>query len=166
LGTSVFATLVKKGSQMNEFDDVTVKPEGATLARRNLLVLMSGAAALGFFNIIGNGRKEYNVPQIDLNAAKELIEQGATVIDVRGSEVFNEAHLPTAVLVPLEVLRESIPLWLAALKAQPVVVYCGDGSTHGPEATQLLVNAGFAHPVNLTAGMSGWKAAGFKVATA
>jgi rhodanese-related sulfurtransferase len=151
---------------MNEFDEATFDPGNGSLVRRDWLVLISGAAALGLFNIIGSGRKEYNVPQIDLSAAKELIEQGATVIDVRGSEVFNAAHLPTAVLVPLEVLRESIPLWLTALKALPVLVYCGDGSTHGPEATQLLVNAGFAHPVNLTAGMSGWKAAGFKVATA
>jgi rhodanese-related sulfurtransferase len=151
---------------MNEFDEAAFDPGNGSLVRRDWLVLMSSAAALGFFNIIGNGRKEYNVPQIDLSSAKELINQGATVIDVRGSEVFNAAHLPTAVLVPLEVLRESIPLWLTALEALPVLVYCGDGSTHGPEATQLLVNAGFAHPVNLTAGMSGWKAAGFKVATA
>jgi rhodanese-related sulfurtransferase len=151
---------------MNEINEVSASSGSASMARRNWLVVISGAAALGFYNIIGSGRKEYNVPQVDLAAAKELIAQGATVIDVRGSEVFNKAHIPMAVLVPLSVIRESVPVWLTAIKAQPVVVYCGDGSTHGPEATQLLVDAGFAHPVNLTAGMSGWKAAGYDVASA
>jgi rhodanese-related sulfurtransferase len=151
---------------MNEYDKASASEVGASVARRGLLALISGASVLGLFSLIGSGRKEYNVPQIDLAAAQELIEQGATVIDVRGSEVFNKAHIPMAVLVPLSVLRESVPAWLAAIKAQPVVVYCGDGSTHGPEATQLLVNAGFAHPVNLTAGISGWKAAGYNIASA
>jgi rhodanese-related sulfurtransferase len=156
----------KKGSEMGEIELVTANPVSASQGRRSWLMMMYGVTALGVFSLMASGRKEYNVPQIDLVAAKELIEHGATVIDVRGTESFNEAHIPMAVLVPLEVLKESIPLWLTALKAIPIVVYCGDGSTHGPAATQLLVDAGFAHPVNLTAGMNGWKAAGYKVQTA
>ena len=163
---SIPATLVKKGNIMGDFELATPNPANASISRRNWMMLMYGATALGFYKLMFSGPKEYNVPQIDLASAKELIDKGATVIDVRGSEAFNDAHIPLAVLVPLSVLRESVPLWLTAMKAQPVVVYCGDGSTHGPEATQLLVDAGFAQPVNLTAGMSGWKAAGYKVATA
>jgi rhodanese-related sulfurtransferase len=163
---SIQITLVEKGNEMDQFDEATVKPTNTDIGRRGLFVLICSASMLGGLSLLARGPKQYDVPQIALTAAKELIDQGATVIDVRGSSSYNEAHLPTAALLPLEVMRESIPLWLTALKANPVVVYCGDGSTRGPEATQLLVNAGFAKPVNLTEGMRGWKNAGYKVETA
>jgi rhodanese-related sulfurtransferase len=44
-----------------------------------------------------------------------------------------------------------------------VVIYCGDGSTSGPEATAMLNKAGFTRAVNLNPGFEGWRAAGMPV---
>jgi len=41
-----------------------------------------------------------------------------------------------------------------------VIVYCGDGSTRGPEAAHLLAQAGFTQAANLRPGFSGWRDAG------
>jgi rhodanese-related sulfurtransferase len=139
------------------------------VTHQNRRAWLTAALCLGGFfglRMVAGPQPEIRVPQIDLEAAKELIDQGAKVIDVRGQEPYAEAHLPMAVMVPLEVLRTSIPAWLAVLKDAPVVVYCGNGSTLGPKATKVLVDAGFSKAVNLTSGLSGWRNAGYPVISA
>jgi rhodanese-related sulfurtransferase len=99
------------------------------------------------------------VNHVSIAQAVALIEQGAVVIDVRQSPT---AHLPGALLIPLEVLAAHLPK-LEAAKAQSIVVYCGNGTTLGPRAAHLLTEAGFAHVVNLEPGFEGWRAAGLPV---
>jgi rhodanese-related sulfurtransferase len=70
--------------------------------------------------------------------------------------------LPGALLIPLEVLSARLGS-LEAAKAKTIVVYCGNGSYRGPEAVQLLTNAGFTNVVNLAPGFSGWRDAGLPV---
>ena len=43
------------------------------------------------------------------------------------------------------------------------MVYCGDGTTLGPEGTHILNKAGFAGAVNLKPGIQGWAAAGLPI---
>ncbi len=131
----------------------------ATSQNRNFLpiiVLCGFIALFGFFM----GSKTYNVPQADLAQAQAMIDAGATVVDVRGKGAYEEQHLAGAISAPLSTLRTGIPDDLAAAKDKPVVVYCGDGVTTGPEATHLLLQAGFKTTVNMTPGFSGWKRAG------
>jgi rhodanese-related sulfurtransferase len=93
------------------------------------------------------------VNAVSIPEAVALIESGALVIDVRQSPT---AHLPGALLIPLEVLAAHLPK-LEAAKAQSIVVYCGYGTTRGPRAAQILADAGFTHVVNLAAGFESWR---------
>ena len=65
-------------------------------------------------------------------------------------------------LIPLEVLAAHLSK-LEAAKTQSIVVYCGNGTTLGPRAAQILTEAGFSHVVNLEPGFEGWRAAGLPV---
>lgn len=107
---------------------------------------------------------EFNVTNVSVSDANALVDSGAVVVDVRGKEAFDTRHIPGALNIPVDVLRTSIPATLAASKDAPVVVYCGDGSTLGPEGTSLLNKAGFSKAVNVRNGIQGWADAGLKVA--
>lgn len=134
-------------------------------SRRGFTTALLGGLSLMWL-VTGKSRTEtpaFDVPQLNLQKAKELIDAGAVVLDVRGDSQFEHRHIPVAVLVPLEVLRTSIPTWLSELKAKQIVVYSGDGVRHGPEATHILQQAGFAGAANLTVGIEGWDSAGLPV---
>jgi rhodanese-related sulfurtransferase len=132
-----------------------------SLNRNNLVAIT--IAAIAFAWLQGNRQSTMHhpiVPEIEVLQAKALIDAGALVIDVRGAEQFAVRHLPGAVLVPLAILRAGIPPVVIAAKDKPVVVYCNKGFVSGPEATQLLQQAGFSKVVNLHSGIEGWAAAG------
>lgn len=82
-----------------------------------------------------------------------LVDAGALVIDVRGSA---STYLPGALLIPLEVLAARVPT-LEVAKTQQIVVYCGNGTRRGPQAVQILTDAGFSHVVNMKPGIEGWR---------
>jgi rhodanese-related sulfurtransferase len=88
--------------------------------------------------------------------ATQLIDSGALVVDVRGQEAYAHRHIPGAVLMPLEDLQAAIAK-LTIARDHPIVVYCGDGVSHGPEGTAILNQAGFANAVNLKGGIDGWQ---------
>ena len=101
---------------------------------------------------------------VSVPEAIALVDSGAVVIDVRERSVSAAAHLPGAMLVPLETLSAQMPqIEAAARKDSAVVVYCGSGSSRGPEAARKLRDAGYTRTVNLAAGAEGWRAAGMPV---
>jgi rhodanese-related sulfurtransferase len=105
------------------------------------------------------GPRSVSVPE-----AIALIDGGAVLIDVRERSVSAAAHLPGAMLVPLETLSAQMPqIEAVARKDSALVVYCGNGSTRGPEAARKLRDAGYTRTVNLAAGAEGWRAAGMPV---
>lgn len=131
--------------------------------RRNLWVMV--LAGLGLIWVLQQQgqRHDYQVPEVGIAEAKALMDAGALVIDVRGAEQFAYRHIPGAILVPLTVLRNTVPVELASAKDKPVVIYCNEGLLHGPEGTHLLRQAGFTNVVNLKPGIEGWAAAGMAV---
>ncbi|ABZ74940.1 Rhodanese domain protein [Shewanella halifaxensis HAW-EB4] len=58
----------------------------------------------------------------------QLIEEGATVIDVRSPQEFASGHLPQAINVPLDNLNK-LDTWLHKVenRQQVFVLYCGAG---------------------------------------
>ena len=62
--------------------------------------------------------------------ARDWLKQGAKVIDVRSNAEFHERHLPGAVNVPLDRLREEIPR-LAPNKDLPLLLHCLSGGRSG-----------------------------------
>lgn len=130
----------------------------ARLDLRSAFALLALAGAIWF---AGPGSRP-DVPEVSLEEARALMDAGAVVIDVRDRAASGSAHLPGALLIPLEVLSAHLA-GLEAAKAKTIVVYCGNGSYRGPEAVQLLANAGFTNVVNLAPGFSGWRDAGLPV---
>ena len=87
---------------------------------------------LGFLsNLFSNKNKH--------EAIKQLMQQGAVVIDVRTSSEFSQGHIPGAKNIPLQVLNGKI----ASLKkdGKPIITCCASGMRSG-SATSLLKSNG------------------------
>jgi len=142
-----------KGAAMTESEPFRPQRQLAALAF-SLLVGLSFISTLAWnLNLWGSQpvAREVSVPE-----AKAMLEAGAIAIDVREQAVAANSHLPGALLIPLEVLAANLSR-LEAYKAYPLIVYCGDGSSSGPEAAALLTRAGFSKVVNLRYGIEGWR---------
>ncbi|MCC7383424.1 MAG: rhodanese-like domain-containing protein [Deltaproteobacteria bacterium] len=84
--------------------------------------------------------------------ARQLVEGGARLLDVRTPAEFASGHLPGALNVPVAELQRRISE--VGAKDRPVVVYCRSGS-RSRWATSLLKEAGFQAVHDLGA-MSRW----------
>lgn len=126
--------------------------------------LILGVLIIAWVFFAAQLQKRPNVPEISIGDAVTAIERGATVIDVRERHAYEKGHIPGAISIPLDELRMRAAEFAAA-RNKEYIIYCGNGSTLGPEGTQVLTKAGHASTRNLPSGLSGWKAAGQPVAT-
>jgi len=104
-------------------------------------------------------KQAFNVRHVSVLEAKDLIDKGALVLDVRYQAVGTAIRIADAMVMPIDKLQERMGE-IADAKTRPIIVYCGNGSTLGPEAAEMLAQAGFTEVVNLREGLEGWKAAG------
>lgn len=81
----------------------------------------------------------------DTAIAKQKIEQGALVIDVRTPEEYASGHFKGATNIPLADLPARIPE--IGDKQKPIVVYCASG-LRSARASRILVKAGFRDVTN------------------
>ena len=136
--------------------------------RKHALGVFVVFAFLVWLSNVGSGtapiEHRYDIKEVSAADAKGLIENGALVVDVRDKEAFDLRHIAGAILIPLDELRARIPAILEGAKAKTIVIYCGDGVTHGPEGTESLNKAGYPNAVNLKPGFEGWEKAGYAVA--
>jgi len=79
--------------------------------------------------------------------ARDWLNRGARVIDVRSEREFQEAHLPGAVNIPLNRLRDEIAR-LAPSKEQPLLLHCLSGGRSGMGAA-MLKKMGYRNAFNL-----------------
>lgn len=84
------------------------------------------------------------------------------VLDVRRPEEYGQTHIPGAVLIPLDKLREEARGKLGN-SATPILVYCAVGG-RSLEAVKILSKMGFKNVVNLRGGIMAWKKEGYPVA--
>ena len=127
-------------------------------ARQYVFLLLIGSIVAFTW---GNSRRP-DVREVTVPEARALVDGGALVIDVRDRDRSTGSHLPGALLIPLDLLAANLPK-LEAYKDKPVVVYCGDGTNLGPNATHLLNKSGYSQAVNLKEGIEGWRKAGLPV---
>ena len=59
-----------------------------------------------------------------VSEVKQLVEQGAQLVDVLGEDEFEHDHLPGSINIPLKQLDASTAARLD--RDRPVVVYCND----------------------------------------
>ncbi|RAL22273.1 rhodanese-like domain-containing protein [Lujinxingia litoralis] len=77
---------------------------------------------------------------IDPQEARQLVEEGALLLDVRTPAEFNERHIPGALNIPLQELQArqgELPE-----QARPIVVYCRSGN-RSSQARNYLRSQGF-----------------------
>jgi thioredoxin 1 len=98
--------------------------------------------------------------EVDIPTFAAAFAAGATVLDVRNPDEYEEKHVPGAVLIPLGELSGrtgEIPA------GDPLYVICAAGG-RSLTATHALVDAGYA-AVSVAGGTNGWAAAGNPVVT-
>lgn len=80
--------------------------------------------------------------KITAEEAKTMIDAGdVTVVDVRTAEEYAEAHIPNAILMPVESIGEELPEALPDQEAV-LLVYCRTG-VRSKQASDKLVELGY-----------------------
>jgi len=87
--------------------------------------------------------------------AVRLMNQGATVLDVRNAEAYAAGHIRGARHMPAERLADGLES-LKRLKERPVIVYCDRGSS-AAAALRTLAAQGFTKVVSLRGGLGAWR---------
>ncbi|MCP5068671.1 MAG: rhodanese-like domain-containing protein [bacterium] len=81
----------------------------------------------------------------DTRAARELVRNGATLLDVRSPAEFASGHVPGAVNIPVQALTRRHH---EIRRDAPVVVYCRSGG-RSARAAQILAGAGFGEVLDV-----------------
>jgi rhodanese-related sulfurtransferase len=98
------------------------------------------------------------MPEVAAAEAKQRIESGSQLIDVRTDVEFEAGHIPGArhVLLP-DMQREAAGL----ARDKPVIVYCRSGNRSGPAAEAFAASGWDAHSIE--GGVIAWQEAGFEL---
>ncbi len=95
---------------------------------------------------------------VDPHEAKELVDQGTMMIDVRELSEWNHGHAPGAVHLPMSLIQEHLH---KVPKNADVVVCCRSGS-RSSAVVSFLLNNGY-NAINMKGGMAAWHSHGLPV---
>lgn len=109
------------------------------------LLMIAAVLVVGYFMFVKGG-------DVTSQQARQLVEAGARLVDVRTPAEFAAGHIPGAVNIPLQQLDSR--LIELEPKEQAVVLYCRSGNRSG-SAARLLKSAGFGEVHDLGP-MSRW----------
>lgn len=102
------------------------------------------------------------IPQIGPEEARERLENGAILVDVREQNEWDEARIPGAVLRPMSQIND----WWQDLPAdREIILQCRTGGRSAQVTAALMSQAGMDNVVNLAGGIVGWAEAGFDIET-
>jgi rhodanese-related sulfurtransferase len=93
--------------------------------------------------------------EISRASAREMLDKGAQLVDVRADHEWETGHLPGAVHIPLDELPARVE---EIDKDRPVILYCRGGN-RSTMATVALAEAGY-DAAKLTEGATGWEEEG------
>lgn len=125
-----------------------------------LILLVALFAALGFF-LSERGQETISYVNVTPGEAREMIDSRSPVIlDVRTPDEFENGHVPGAILVPIDELKDST--FLKIPKDEEILIYCRSGhrSSWGAE---YLARMGYASTYNLSGGIMVWEDQGYSV---
>jgi len=95
---------------------------------------------------------------VSATAARELVDSGAVLLDVRESQEWNAGHAPTATHIPAGSVQGRLN---RLSKERQVVVVCRSGN-RSSGVTRLLRSNGY-DALNLSGGMNAWQRAGLPI---
>lgn len=108
-------------------------------------------------------RKAAGVSTVEAPDAVRLINNDASIIDLRSTEAYSRGHIVNARNIPADELNAKLEK-LGSLKSKPVVLVCDAGLT-ATRSIETLKKAGFENVYGLKGGMTGWGQAGLPVVT-
>jgi rhodanese-related sulfurtransferase len=94
--------------------------------------------------------------EVSVQEARERVQNGAMLVDVREQNEYEEAHAEGAKLMPLSEFQSTFS---TLPKDQEIVLICRSGARSG-QATQFLLDQGYSKVANTTGGTLAWQAAG------
>lgn len=104
----------------------------------SILALLQGCTS----STMPNKEETSSYHKINAEKAKEMMEEGnVTIVDVRSKEEYEEEHIPNAVLVPNETIKEEAPSLLPD-KDAVLLVHCRSGA-RSKQASDTLVKLGY-----------------------
>ena len=106
-----------------------------------LLYAAVAVVAVGGLSMLFGARADVKGPQ-----ARQLVVDGARLIDVRSPGEFQASHIAGAINVPVEVLERRLKD--VGPKDAVIVVYCASGA-RSAHAKRVLVQSGYATVHNL-----------------
>jgi rhodanese-related sulfurtransferase len=101
-------------------------------------------------------------PDISANDVNKLAEsKSAVIIDVNGDESYKAGHVPGA--LNFAAIKDNLAASLPKKKDSLVVAYCGNPKCGAYlRAAKAAQKLGYTNIKHMSAGISGWKAAGMK----
>ena len=96
---------------------------------------------------------------ISVDEAREMIDDGAFLLDVRTPEEYQQVHIPGSTLIPLDTLASranELP------QDETIVIYCRSGN-RSLQAVNILEQAGFDRVHSMDQGINYWIAQGYEV---
>ncbi len=120
--------------------------------------LLTIATAVFAFSVVAA-----DFPDVSVKEVKALTEtKQAVIIDVNGTESFNEGRVPGA--LNYEAVKGKLASVLPADKSTPIVAYCGSPKCKAyKQAAEAAAKLGYTNVKHMSAGIKGWKEAGEKV---
>jgi rhodanese-related sulfurtransferase len=95
------------------------------------------------------------MPEVSAPEAKQIIDSGGQVVDVRTDVEYEAGHIPAARHIPLaDIQRESAGL----AREKPLILYCRSGNRSGP-AAEAFAASGW-HAQSIEGGLIAWHEAG------
>jgi rhodanese-related sulfurtransferase len=137
------------------------KPKPKELRTHNMKKLLATLASMA---IAVTAASAGEFPDISIKELKEAIAaKKVTVIDVNGSSSFANGHIPTA--IDFAAKKAELAKLLPKDKEALVVAYCGGPACSAYQAAATAAQElGYKNVKHLSAGISGWVAAGEKTA--
>jgi rhodanese-related sulfurtransferase len=106
----------------------------------------------------GGGTTATLSAEVNADAAYQMVQDGAFMLDVRTQEEWDEYHAPMATLIPLDQLQARLN---ELPKDKEVLVVCRSGN-RSQEGRDILLAAGF-NATSMAGGMKDWYAKGFPI---
>lgn len=104
--------------------------------------------------ITRNSNRSMNKNDINIEELQKMISNGATVVDVRSPQEYDEGHISNAISIPEYELRFRCGKELPN-KEKMIVVYCSTGH-RSKKAQKELVKMGYKQVYNLYNGLENY----------
>ncbi|HTA96127.1 MAG TPA: molybdopterin-synthase adenylyltransferase MoeB [Solirubrobacteraceae bacterium] len=102
------------------------------------------------------------IDEVDPSEVKELLQEGAVIIDLRETEELASGILPGAKHVPRSYLETRIE-GIVPNRDAHVILYCASGNRSAYGARTLRDDLGYEHVESMTGGITLWKDRGYEV---